>query len=88
LGDLKAVKLLIEELEIKCPISGTNNWTDVRQFNLMFKTQVGATTDGATDLYLRPETAQGIFVNFLNIQKNFTNEDSIWNCTSGESLSK
>ena len=69
LGDLKAVKLLIEELEIKCPISGTNNWTDVRQFNLMFKTQVGATTDGATDLYLRPETAQGIFVNFLNIQK-------------------
>ena len=67
--DLADVKLLIEELEIKCPVSGTANWTDVRQFNLMFKTQMGATTDGASDLYLRPETAQGIFVNFLNIQK-------------------
>ena len=68
-GDLKGVKALIEELDIKCPVSGTNNWTDVRQFNLMFKTQIGATADGATDLYLRPETAQGIFVNFLNVQK-------------------
>ena len=68
-GDLEAVKALIEELDIKCPFSGTNNWTDVRQFNLMFKTQMGATTDGASDLYLRPETAQGIFVNFLNVQK-------------------
>ena len=68
-GDLAEVKTLIEELDIKCPISGTNNWTDVRQFNLMFKTQMGATTDGASDLYLRPETAQGIFVNFLNVQK-------------------
>ena len=68
-GDLERVKSLIEELDIKCPISGTNNWTDVRQFNLMFKTQVGATAEGATDLYLRPETAQGIFVNFLNVQK-------------------
>ena len=68
-GDLARVKKLIEELDIKCPLSGTNNWTDVRQFNLMFKTQMGATADGASDLYLRPETAQGIFVNFLNVQK-------------------
>ena len=68
-GDLESVKALIEELDIKCPVSGTNNWTDVRQFNLMFKTQMGATADGASDLYLRPETAQGIFVNFLNVQK-------------------
>ncbi|MDB4126703.1 glycine--tRNA ligase [Flavobacteriales bacterium] len=68
-GDLVGVKALIEELDIKCPVSGTNNWTDVRQFNLMFKTQMGATADGASDLYLRPETAQGIFVNFLNVQK-------------------
>ena len=67
--DLKAVKSLIEELDIKCPVSGTNNWTDVRQFNLMFKTQMGATSDASSDLYLRPETAQGIFVNFLNVQK-------------------
>ena len=69
-NQLEDVKSLIEELDIKCPISGTNNWTDVRQFNLMFKTKVGATADGASDLYLRPETAQGIFVNFLNVQKS------------------
>ncbi|MAW21385.1 MAG: glycine--tRNA ligase [Flavobacteriales bacterium] len=68
-GNLKDVKKLIEELDIKCPISGTNNWTDVRQFNLMFKTQIGAASDNSSDLYLRPETAQGIFVNFLNVQK-------------------
>ena len=68
-GNLEKVKALIEELDIKCPVSGTNNWTDVRQFNLMFKTQMGATADGSSDLYLRPETAQGIFVNFLNVQK-------------------
>ena len=68
-GRLAELKDLIISLEIKCPISGTSNWTDVRQFNLMFKTQMGAAADGATDLYLRPETAQGIFVNFLNVQK-------------------
>ena len=66
---LNDVKALIEELGIVCPVSGTKNWTDVRQFNLMFKTQMGATSEGASDLYLRPETAQGIFVNFLNVQK-------------------
>ena len=68
-SDLDGVKALIEELGIVCPVSGTKNWTEVRQFNLMFKTQIGATADGATDLFLRPETAQGIFVNFLNVQK-------------------
>ena len=68
-NDLVDVKALIEELGIVCPVSGTKSWTDVRQFNLMFKTQMGSTSDGATDLYLRPETAQGIFVNFLNVQK-------------------
>jgi glycyl-tRNA synthetase len=66
---LDDVKALIEELGIVCPVSGTKNWADVRQFNLMFKTQMGSTADGASDLYLRPETAQGIFVNFLNVQK-------------------
>lgn len=60
---------LIVELGIVCPMSGTKNWSEVRQFNLMFKTQLGATADSAMDLYLRPETAQGIFVNFLNVQK-------------------
>jgi len=67
--DLPAVKALIEELEIGCPESGSKNWTDVRQFNLMFGTKLGASAETATDLYLRPETAQGIFVNFLNVQK-------------------
>lgn len=67
--DLDDVKKLIEELEIKCPVSGTSNWTDVRQFNLMFGTKMGATSEGSSDLWLRPETAQGIFVNYLNVQK-------------------
>ena len=67
--DLEAVKALIEQLGIVCPISGTKNWTDVKQFNLMFGTKLGASADSAMDLYLRPETAQGIFVNFLNVQK-------------------
>ena len=68
-NNLEKLKKIIEENDIKCPVSGTNNWTDVRQFNLMFKTQMGATADASIDLYLRPETAQGIFVNFLNVQK-------------------
>jgi len=60
---------LIEELGIGCPLSGSKNWTEVKQFNLMFGTKLGASADSAMDLYLRPETAQGIFVNFLNVQK-------------------
>ncbi|ARV12089.1 glycine--tRNA ligase [Gilvibacter sp. SZ-19] len=67
--DLADVKALIEELEIADPVSGSKNWTDVKQFNLMFGTKLGASAESATDLYLRPETAQGIFVNFLNVQK-------------------
>lgn len=66
--DLADVKALIEELEIVCPVSGSKNWTDVRQFNLMFSTKLGASADTAMDLYLRPETAQGIFVNYQNVQ--------------------
>ncbi len=68
-SDFKRYKELIEEYEIACEVSGTKNWTDVRQFNLMFATRLGAVDEDATDLYLRPETAQGIFVNFLNVQK-------------------
>ena len=67
--DLPAVKKLIDDLEIKCPVSGTCNWTEVRQFNLMFNTKLGASEDSSIDLYLRPETAQGIFLNYLSIQK-------------------
>ena len=68
-GDLTQYKALIEEYDIVCEVSGTKNWTDVRQFNLMFGTKLGALDEASTDLYLRPETAQGIFVNFLNVQK-------------------
>lgn len=69
-NDLEDVKALIEELEIACPISGSRNWTEVKQFNLMFSTQIGSTSEGASEIYLRPETAQGIFVNYLNVQKS------------------
>lgn len=67
--DLEAFKALIEELGIVCPVSGSKNWTDVRQFNLMFATELGSVAGDASKLYLRPETAQGIFVNYLNVQK-------------------
>lgn len=68
-GDLEDMKAQIEELEIACPESGSRNWTDVRQFNLMFSTQLSVLAGDEGKLYLRPETAQGIFVNFLNVQK-------------------
>ncbi|GGF35509.1 glycine--tRNA ligase [Echinicola rosea] len=67
--DLEGVRDLIVNENITCPVSGTANWTDVRQFNLMFATQVGSVAEDASTIYLRPETAQGIFVNFLNVQK-------------------
>ncbi len=71
-NDLADVKRLIEELEIACPVSGSRNWTDVRQFNLMFSTKMGSLSqdDDSAVVYLRPETAQGIFVNFLNVLKS------------------
>ena len=67
--DFDGLKRLIESNKIVCSISGTSNWTDVRQFNLMFSTQIGSVSEEANEIYLRPETAQGIFVNFLNVQK-------------------
>lgn len=67
--DLEGIKKLIEDLEIACPVSGSRNWTEVRQFNLMFSTQIGSLSDDSNQIYLRPETAQGIFVNYLNVQK-------------------
>ncbi|MDR1436980.1 MAG: glycine--tRNA ligase [Candidatus Symbiothrix sp.] len=69
-GNLEELRQIILDYEIVCPVSGTRNWTDVRQFNLMFATEIGSTADGAMKIYLRPETAQGIFVNFLNVQKS------------------
>ena len=69
-NDLVALRQLIIDEEIKCPVSGTGNWTDVRQFNLMFATELGSVSGESSTIYLRPETAQGIFVNFLNVQKS------------------
>ncbi len=68
-SDLAEMKQIIEDLEIADPVSGSRNWTEVRQFNLMFSTEIGSLAEGANKIYLRPETAQGIFVNFLNVQK-------------------
>lgn len=68
-GDFDGLKKLIMEKNIRCGISGTANWSEVRQFNLMFSTQLGSVSEEASEIYLRPETAQGIFVNFQNVQK-------------------
>lgn len=68
-NDFAGLKQIIDDHKIKCSVSNTCNWTEVRQFNLMFSTQVGSVAEDATEIYLRPETAQGIFVNFLNVQK-------------------
>ena len=69
-NDLGEIKQIIVDSEIADPVSGSRNWTDVRQFNLMFETKLGSVSESANSIYLRPETAQGIFVNFLNIQKS------------------
>ena len=69
-GNLNAVYELIVDLGITCPISGSKNWTEVRQFNLMFKTDLGSVSGESSSIFLRPETAQGIFVNYLNVQKS------------------
>ena len=67
--DLVSLKKLIDELGIVDPVSGSKNWTDIKQFNLMFSTSIGASSESSSEIFLRPETAQGIFVNFLNVQK-------------------
>jgi len=69
-NNLEELKQIIIDEEIVCPISGSRDWTDVRQFNLMFSTDMGSTSESANKIYLRPETAQGIFVNYLNVQKS------------------
>ena len=68
--NLEGLRQLIVDCGIACPVSGSKNWTEVRKFNLMFSTKLGSTEEGASQIYLRPETAQGIFVNFLNVQKS------------------
>jgi glycyl-tRNA synthetase len=67
--DFAGLGALIQDHKIQCSVSGTSNWTEIRQFNLMFSTELGSVAEDANTIYLRPETAQGIFVNFLNVQK-------------------
>ncbi len=67
--DFAGLGALIQDNKIQCSVSGTSNWTEIRQFNLMFSTELGSVAEDANTIYLRPETAQGIFVNFLNVQK-------------------
>src|ERR1035437_667100 len=69
-NDFNGLKQLIEDNKITCAVSNTCNWTEVRQFNLMFSTEMGSLSEETNMVYLRPETAQGIFVNFLNVQKS------------------
>lgn len=85
-NDLVALRDLIIDLDIPCPISGTRNWTDVRQFNLMFSTQMGSTSEDSSTIYLRPETAQGIFVNFKNILRTSRRKLPLGVCNIGKSF--
>ena len=84
--DLNELKQIILDEGIVDPISGTKNWTDVRQFNLMFSTEMGSTADSASKIYLRPETAQGIFVNFQNIQRTTRKKVPFGVCQVGKSF--
>lgn len=72
----------IKEHNIKCPKCGKLNYTDIRQFNMMFKTFQGVTEDSANTIYLRPETAQGIFVNFFECSKKYALKITFWYCSS------
>jgi len=87
-NSLDEIKTLIDDLEIVCPISGSRNWTDVWQFNLMLSTQMGAASEAANKLFLRPETAQGIFVNFFERAKIKPDENPLWYCPNWKSLPK
>ena len=84
--DFAGLKYLIEENNMTCGVSETCNWSDIKQFNLMFDTRLGSVSGEADTIYLRPETAQGIFVNFLNVQKTGRTENSFWYCANRESF--
>ena len=66
---MEQMNQFIKEHDVKCPVCGKSDFTDVRQFNMMFKTHIGVTEDSKSVVYLRPETAQGVFVNFKNVQR-------------------
>jgi glycyl-tRNA synthetase len=85
--DLADVKSLIEELEIVCPVSGSKNWTEVKQFNLMFGTKLGASAESATELYLRPDRTRN-FCKLFKRTKNRPHEIALWDCPNGEGFSQ
>ena len=76
----------IREKNIKCPVCGNSNFTDIRQFQLMFKTHIGVTDDAKSEVYLRPETAQGLFVNFANVQRSMRKKLPFGICDIGKSF--
>ena len=80
------MKAFVDEHQIPCPSCGKHNWTDIRQFNLMFKTFQGVTEDAKNTVYLRPETAQGIFVNFQNVQRTTRRKLPFGVCQVGKSF--
>lgn len=80
------MKAFIEDHNIPCPTCGKHNFTDIRQFNLMFKTFQGVTEDAKNTVYLRPETAQGIFVNFQNVQRTTRKKLPFGVCQIGKSF--
>lgn len=84
--DFDRMKAFVEEKGVKCPECGSANFTDIRSFNLMFKTFQGVTEDAKSQVYLRPETAQGIFVNFSNIQRTTRRKIPFGVCQIGKSF--
>ena len=89
--DFDGLKKLIEDNKIKCAISGTSNWTDVRQFNLMFSTEFGSTAspeEGDNKIYLRPECSTRYFCEFFERAKNRKDENPFWNCANRKSISQ
>jgi glycyl-tRNA synthetase len=87
-GNLDDMRQIIIDLEIVCPVSGSKDWTEVRQFNLMFNTQLGNIAGEEGKLYLRPETAQGIFVNFSQCAQYFAPANSVWYSPNWQSFQK
>ena len=76
----------LKENKVKCPVCGKSDFTDIRQFNLMFKTHIGVTEDSKSEVYLRPETAQGMFVNFKNIQRTTRRKIPFGICNIGKAF--
>ena len=76
----------VKENNIKCPVCGNSNFTEIRQFQLMFKTHIGVTDDAKSEVYLRPETAQGLFVNFSNVQRSMRKKLPFGLCDIGKSF--